>query len=74
MPHGEETREITSTGTVLYSRENRTLRTELSEYELLAYLQKRNNGTDQIFDSISWSAYRPATVKLVYSPTMSGPS
>jgi hypothetical protein len=39
------------------SREIRTLRTELTEYELRDYLQKRNEWSDEVYDSISWTAY-----------------
>jgi hypothetical protein len=42
------------------SREKRTLRKEIPEYELRAYLQKRNNWADQVYDSISCSTYRSA--------------
>jgi hypothetical protein len=49
------------------SREISTLRTELSEYELRAYLQKRNEWSDEVFDSISWAAYGSASVGLTDS-------
>jgi hypothetical protein len=29
-----------------------------SEYELRAYLQRRNDWSDKVYDSISWPAYR----------------
>jgi hypothetical protein len=46
------------------SREIRTLRTELPEYELRAYLQKRNDWSDDTYDSISWQAYGSASAGL----------
>jgi hypothetical protein len=49
------------------SREIRTLRTELPEYELRAYLPKRNNWSDQVYDSINRPAYRSATDGLTDS-------
>jgi hypothetical protein len=38
------------------SHEIRTLRTEFTEYELEAYLQRRNDWSDKVYDSISWPA------------------
>jgi hypothetical protein len=52
-----------STG-YLTSSEIYTLRTEFTEYELRAYLQRRNNWSDKVYDSISWPAYRSASTKL----------
>jgi hypothetical protein len=52
-----------STG-YLTSSEIYTLRTEFTEYELRAYLQRRNNWSDEVYDSISWPAYRSASTKL----------
>jgi hypothetical protein len=49
------------------SREISTLRTELSEYELRAYLQVRNEWSDEVFDSISWVAYGSASAGLTDS-------
>jgi hypothetical protein len=49
------------------SREIRTLRTELTEYELRDYLQKRNEWSDEVYDSISWPAYRSASAGLTDS-------
>jgi hypothetical protein len=46
------------------SSEIYTLRTEFTEYELRAYLQRRNNWSDEVYDSISWPAYRSASTKL----------
>jgi hypothetical protein len=40
--------------------EKRTLTNEFHEYKLRAYTQQRNNWTDQISDSSSWTAYRSA--------------
>ena len=51
----------------LTSKEQRTLQTELPEYNLRAYIQERNNWSDEIYDSISWSAYRSATDLLTDS-------
>jgi hypothetical protein len=45
------------------SREKRTLRTELPEYER-ACLQKRNDWSDEVYDSINWPAYRSATAQF----------
>jgi hypothetical protein len=42
------------------SYEKHTLTTESTEYELRAYIQHRNNWTDNIYDSISWTAYLSA--------------
>jgi hypothetical protein len=55
-----------STGYIT-SKEKRTLRTELPEYKLRAHLQERNNWTDEVYDSISWSAYRSASAQLTDS-------
>jgi hypothetical protein len=41
----------------IISREIRTLRTELLEYELRAYHPKRNDWSDDVYDSVSWRAY-----------------
>jgi hypothetical protein len=41
-----------------------TLRTEFTEYELRAYLQRRNDWSDKVYDSISWPAYRKANAGL----------
>jgi hypothetical protein len=49
------------------SREIRTLRTKLAEYELRDYLQKGNEWSDEVYDSIGWSAYRSATAGLTDS-------
>jgi hypothetical protein len=49
------------------SREIRTLRTELPEYELRAYLQKRNDWSDDTYDSINWQAYGSASAGLTDS-------
>jgi hypothetical protein len=49
------------------SREIRTLRTELPEYELRAYLQKRNDWSNDVYDSISRPAYGSASVGLTGS-------
>ncbi len=49
------------------SREIRTLRNELPEYELRAYLQKRNDWSDRVYESISWPAYRSASAGLTDS-------
>jgi hypothetical protein len=51
----------------ILNREQRTLRTEFPGCELRAYLQKRNNWTDQVYDSISWPVYRSATALLTDS-------
>jgi hypothetical protein len=48
-------------------REIRTLGTELTEYELRDYLQKRNEWSDEVDDSISWTAYRSASAGLTDS-------
>ena len=40
------------------------LTNDFTEYELRAYLQKRNNWTDHTFDSISWTAYGAAISTL----------
>jgi hypothetical protein len=40
------------------------LTNEFPEFESRAYIQKRNNWTDQIFDSINWTAYRAALSAL----------
>jgi hypothetical protein len=37
------------------------------QYELRAYLQSRNNWSDQVYDSISWPAHRSATALLTDS-------
>jgi hypothetical protein len=42
-----------STG-ISHYHEIRTLRTEFTEYELRAYLQRRNDWSDKVYDSISW--------------------
>jgi hypothetical protein len=49
------------------SCEIRTLRTEFPEYELRAYLQKRNDWSDDVYDSISWRAYGSASAGLTDS-------
>jgi hypothetical protein len=49
------------------SREIRTLRTELPEYKLRAYLQKRNDWSDDVYDSISWPVYGSASAGLADS-------
>jgi hypothetical protein len=49
------------------SREIRTLRTELPEYELRAYLEKCNERSDDVYDSISWRAYGLASAGLTDS-------
>jgi hypothetical protein len=49
---------------VSHSHEIRTLRTEFTEYELRAYLQRRNDWSDKVYDSISWPAYRKANAGL----------
>jgi hypothetical protein len=49
------------------SREKRTLRTELPEYELRACLQKRNDWSDEVYDSINWPTYRSATAQFTTS-------
>jgi hypothetical protein len=43
------------------SREIRTLRTELPEYELRAYPQKRNDWSDVVCDYTIWRAYGSAS-------------
>jgi hypothetical protein len=52
------------------SREQRTLRSEFPEYELQAYLQKRNDWSDSMPPSISLHTDQP----LLYSLIASGPS
>jgi hypothetical protein len=42
----------------------KSTRSETTEYELRAYLQRRNNWSDEVYDSISWPAYRSASTKL----------
>jgi hypothetical protein len=37
------------------------------KYKLWAYLQKRNNWTDDVYDCISWPAYRSASALLTDS-------
>ena len=49
------------------SREIPTLRTELPEFELRAYLQKRSEWSDEAYDSISWPAYGSASAGLTDS-------
>jgi hypothetical protein len=49
------------------SKEQRTLLTELPEYNLRKYLQERNNWSDEVYDSISWPAYRSASARLTDS-------
>jgi hypothetical protein len=58
---------VTPLGISPASREIRTLRTELPEYELQAYLQKRNDWSDDVYDSISWRAYGSASAGLTDS-------
>jgi hypothetical protein len=55
-----------STGYVT-SHEIRTLRTDLTEYELREYLQRRNDWSKEVYDSISWPAYRSASAGLTDS-------
>ena len=40
------------------SHEKRTLQNDFTEYEMRAYVQKRNNWNNCTFDSISWTAYQ----------------
>jgi hypothetical protein len=56
-----------ATAPYLTSHEIRTLRTEFTEYELRAYLQRRNDWSDKVYDSISWPAYRQCRTSLTIS-------
>jgi hypothetical protein len=51
-------------GRHITSREIRTLRNALPEKELQDYLQRRNDWSDETYDSINWSAYSSASAGL----------
>jgi hypothetical protein len=59
-------------GRYIPSREIRTLRTALSENELRDYLQRRNDWSNETYNSINWSAYSSASAGLTDNARTTG--
>ena len=65
-----------SSGTVsswYYHTTEITHTTESTKHELRAYIQQRNNWTDNVYDSISWTAYLSASSILLTGNDVRGP-